>query len=143
MSRRFLAVAACVAVVASGPLNAQGETVCQRLAPQLELHEKTARIKGVGEVPEWRRDLVGGLKGALVGGSANAMFSLEGLDNTVSSADLSKQCEGTKKGVTCNLKGPVRFNIQSGEHDASVDLEEGENAVFEMRKTKLVCRDVA
>ena len=141
MTRHFLAIAACAAVVASGPVTAQGPSPCARLATQIDLLEKTAPPRYGENVAEYRRDLVGGLKGALFGGSASASFKVEPVDETYTSEELEEQCRLAKKGAQCNLKGPIKFTVRTLDREGSVDMVEGERAYFEMRNTKLICRD--
>ena len=140
MIRHCFAIAACAALATSGPLTAQGPTVCERLAEQIGLHKKTAPPRYGENVPEWRLDLVGGLKGALIGGTATARIGTEPVDGNYEG--FEEQCKLAKRGATCDLSGPVLFRVETLDREGTVEIAEGERAYFEMRNTKLICRSV-
>jgi ferric-dicitrate binding protein FerR (iron transport regulator) len=142
MLHRVIAFIAGIALVSPSLVVGQTPSVCERLAGQLGLHKKTAPARYGENVPEWRRDMVGGLKGALLGGSAVTTLKLESVDDYYTPDELDEQCEAAVIGAECELKGPVVLHVRSKDREASVQLDEGEEAVFIVRNTKLICRDV-
>jgi len=137
--RIFLVVA--ITLVATGvSAQAPAPSFCERLAPQLEMKEKTSRKGGD---TRWEVDTLGGLKTFLVGGSTLVSFRIEPVGEPTVEAyqRLEDTCQQEGKEMICTVAEPLNLKVQVKDVTAEVESLEGENAMVIMKGSRISCRD--
>ncbi len=139
------AVMRCIVAVAAvlAAATARGETACARMAIPLKMSPSSGPVVGAPDSDRLYKVSLASLGIVLFGGTVQASFRIEPVDDTPAEHErLKGTCTQTKKGVLCDVVGPARLTIGSNRGVVATDFRAGEHAVVEMRMASLYCHDL-
>lgn len=138
--------AALILLYCAAPGLAAGDSFCRRVAPQLgaKPDEVIARNDASDTTGELHVNLMGGLRAALLGGSAMVSFSVHPADedDMAEYKRLQNACQAASNGVLCKIKGPAKVRIGSPKGQLAAEVNADENVELQVRKSTLYCRDL-
>lgn len=117
-------------------------TFCQRIAAPLKLEISTDRYGATVKEPVYIHTQYS-FQAFMVGDSFPTSVQVEPADDTAVSdyKRLQGMCAMVKKGIRCDLAGPAIFKTQTRYAGAKEPLAAGENAVFRLEGSTIICQD--